>query len=1172
MKKLLPILLLIAIIAYMLLLSSCDDLFDNTSTHKHDFGEWVTTKEPTCTEDGIDTRVCSTCDEEETRFIFKADHTFGEWVTTKEPTCAEEGVKAHACSVCGKKEEQPIAKSKHNYIEIVLEEPTYTEHGYSKEVCSVCGDEQSAKYMPATGTSEGLAYTYVYSNSNEKSITITGIGSFTGTELIIPAYIEGLPVTHIYWEAFSGNQTITSLYIPDTITNMDTGIFRNCTSLSTVVLSDSLYQIAYEIFDGCTSLNFNEYQNGLYLGTKNNPYFALIDVKDEKVSSITIHEDCKIIAGGSLASLSNLTEVVIPEGLISIGDVAFAYSGKLSKINIPDSVTLLGSRSFAGCTSLESIEIGKGIDTLYYNTFDYCTSLVSVTLPDTIKELHTNVFGRCKNLKTITYLGTLEQWNKIKRSSTNSDEGFYTVICLDGEVIPNHPGEHDHAYSGKWFSSDNATMYNFCDLCGEMATIDVPECAHKINVDSMQWSEDGQYCTCTLCDVSFYTKDIFTIDITDCEDGKLCLTLSSMLPGMYIDIWICDSNYATVNILTDNFTNDVLDYNSRNLIYKVVLGENISYVDYIPFQKAEILVIGEDVAEIADHFMNDAFAIREIYIEGDLPKIGQQSFYARNVADVDYSVMPTVYYYEGAKGFEGYKYKIQGCTLRMVGEEFEPIPDIALKEYSVSAAEKSIEMAYEIFVRGAETRPYLQFIPYCALDKYKPIKDFTLTLTKGLTTDREKAEAIFNWIIENVEYDDGATYYSVDEIFEKRKAVCAGYAALLHDMLAAVDIPSLYANGINYFGTSLTVKELATEAYDLRYMYEGHSHGWSICYLDGEVVICDATWGIFDYSPEEMANNCIATLTIQDIAVTPDGFDPRHQTSEFYLYYDQGELYCLSNGYVDKVDQFGTSFNSIGSFKYMFRIANDGNEYTGDFIDNKNAYHDTFMMYGEGLQWARFACADFRIYMYRDILNYAIFQNVYYGKNIVIDRMEDFVIDNEGNIYRIMENGELAVFGTASVLDVINIPEYVEGKRVTRIDPWAFENSKIKEINLPNSIEFIGGAAFSYCYYLEHITLPAELKTIEPGAFAYCYSLKSVYIPISLEFVGVPNSNTMYLPDEIFYGIDAEQLTVYYEGTEEDFDKIRFNDPWGSEEDNYFNHAQYNHIKSYIVFLGELEE
>ena len=774
------------------------------------------------------------------------------------------------------------------------------------------------------------------------------------------------------------------------------------------------------------------------------------------------------------------------------------------------------------------------------------------------------------NNENVTHHHEFGEW-EITKEPTCKENGIKTRTCSACKANEEqHIIKLNHTYNGEWFSSDNSTMHNICDLCGEMATRDVPECAHKISADNMQWSEDGRYYTCMLCDVSFYTKDVLTIDITDCENGKLCLTLNSIIPGMYIDHFICDSNYATVNILTNSFTSDVLDYTSRNLIHKVVLGDNISYVDYIPFYKAEILVMGEDVTEIADHFMNDAFAIREIYIEGDLPKIGQQSFYARNVADVNYSVMPTVYYYEGAKGFENYKYKIQGCTLRMIGEKFAPIPDMTLKEYSVSAAEKSMEMAYDIFVRGAATRPYLQFIPYCSLDKYKPIKDFTLTLTEGLATDREKAETIFNWIVENVEYDDGATMYSVDKIFEERKAVCAGYAALLHDMLAAVDIPSLYTNGINYFGTSLTVEELATVADDIRYIYEGHSHGWSICYLDGEVVICDATWGIFDYSPEEMANNCIATLTIQDIAVTPDGFDPRYQKS--VIYYDQGELFYMDNGNISKFDSFLAGYNSIGSFTYMFRIANDGHKYTGDFIDNKNAYHDTFMMYGENLQWARFACADFKVYMYRDVLNYAIFQNVYYGKNIVIDRMEDFVIDSEGNIYRVIENEELAVFGTASVLDVINITEYVEGKRVTRIDPWAFQDSKIKEINLPDSIEFIGGGAFRNCYYLEHITLPGGLKTIEPGVFAYCYSLKSVYIPLSLEFVGVPDNHTMYLPDEMFFDINTEQLTVYYEGTEEDFDKIRFNDPWGSEEDNFFNHTQYNHMKSYIVFLGELEE
>ena len=171
-----------------------------------------------------------------------------------------------------------------------------------------------------------------------------------------------------------------------------------------------------------------------------------------------------------------------------------------------------------------------------------------------------------------------------------------------------------------------------------------------------------------------------------------------------------------------------------------------------------------------------------------------------------------------------------------------------------------------------------------------------------------------------------------------------------------------------------------------------------------------------------------------------------------------------------------------------------------------------------------------------------------------------------------MDNGELSVYGTASILDVITIPEYVEGRRVTKINNEAFSGSLIKEINLPDSIESIGVNAFSDCQYLESITLPSGLKTIEPGAFSFCYSLKSVYIPLSLEFIGVPPVNGTYTSCEaMFFDIPVEQLTVYYEGTEEDFDNIHFHKS-GATEGDCFDYEQYNHMKSYIVFLGDLEE
>ena len=62
-----------------------------------------------CTENGVETRVCSRDHSHtETRLIGASGHVFGEWTVTVAPTETEAGVKTRVCSVCGGKETEKI--------------------------------------------------------------------------------------------------------------------------------------------------------------------------------------------------------------------------------------------------------------------------------------------------------------------------------------------------------------------------------------------------------------------------------------------------------------------------------------------------------------------------------------------------------------------------------------------------------------------------------------------------------------------------------------------------------------------------------------------------------------------------------------------------------------------------------------------------------------------------------------------------------------------------------------------------------------------------------------------------------------------------------------------------------------------------------------------------------
>ena len=110
----------------------------------HTFGEWETTKEPTCSEEGLKKRNCTVCNlAEETESLAKINHTFGEWETTKEPTCTEEGIKKRNCTVCNSAEEtEKLSKVDHKYIEgEIISVDAQNKKVYKKTKCSICGAE-----------------------------------------------------------------------------------------------------------------------------------------------------------------------------------------------------------------------------------------------------------------------------------------------------------------------------------------------------------------------------------------------------------------------------------------------------------------------------------------------------------------------------------------------------------------------------------------------------------------------------------------------------------------------------------------------------------------------------------------------------------------------------------------------------------------------------------------------------------------------------------------------------------------------------------------------------------------------------------------------------------------------------------------------------------------------
>lgn len=311
-----------------------------------------------------------------------------------------------------------------------------------------------SSWGPAFGELPTAEATFAFTVENT-GLTITGYFG-PGGMVTIPGTIGGSAVTAIGGYAFdedNGNSSLTSVTIPDSVTNIEDSAFQQAYGLSNISIGSGVLSIGASAFEYCflTSIaipasvtNLGPYmfvgcplslimldpQNAFYSSTNgilfNKSQSILVQAPPAwPVGEYTIPSSVTSIQAGAFEGCGNLTNVTIPDTVTNIGDSAFSGSG-LQTVTVPNSIGCIAGSEFSSCGGLTNVVFGNHVTSIGDWAF-YACPLSSVIIPNIVTNIGAFAFDDCGNLSNVVFGSSLVSIGQT---------AFYDCAKLTSIVIP----------------------------------------------------------------------------------------------------------------------------------------------------------------------------------------------------------------------------------------------------------------------------------------------------------------------------------------------------------------------------------------------------------------------------------------------------------------------------------------------------------------------------------------------------------------------------------------------------------------------------------------------------------------------------------------------------------------------------------------------------------------
>ena len=387
---------------------------------------------------------------------------------------------------------------------------------------------------------------------------------------------------------------------------------------------------------------------------------TLLEVTDKSVTEVVIPQGVTTI-GTCAFSFHHLQRIDIPDSVTVICRAAFFHCSALQSIDIPDSVTTIGQNAFCNCESLTSIEVSEnnahytsidgvlfdkhlttvicypsnkgdeqyeipnGITSIENHAFHNCIFLKSINIPDSVTAIGQNAFYICKSLTSIEVSENNAHYTSI--DGVLFDKHLTTVICY-----PSNKGDEQYEIPNGITSIENHAFHN----CIFFKSINIPNSVTSIgdwafaDCSSLQSIDIPDGITSIGDNAFFYCDSLTSIEVS--ENNTHYTSIDGVLFDKHLTTIIRypsgkgDEQYEIPNGITSIGNTAFFDC---ICLKSVNIPDSVTTIGQYAFDSCESLTsinIPNSVTSIGDCAFADCSSLQSIDIPNSVTYIAEDAF------------------------------------------------------------------------------------------------------------------------------------------------------------------------------------------------------------------------------------------------------------------------------------------------------------------------------------------------------------------------------------------------------------------------------------------------------------------------------------------------------------------------------------------------------------------